>query len=181
MSSSYRGFDGLFSNQPRVECNRGFRTYLIFSAPPTGRVNDVINTDCWAQNDSTHGRVFVTFKRRFLTSSTRNQVNTCSLSLSVSLCLCLSVSLCYRSVCLSVCLSVSLSCLNLCLSVCLSLLSTLSVSPCCFPTSLFSPPPPPPLSIPIDGARDASSVGLLSTFSGPRHRLLNNTVAIHHE
>ena len=37
---------------------------------------DVIDsdTDCWAQNGGTHGRVFATFKRRFLTNRTRDGV-----------------------------------------------------------------------------------------------------------
>ena len=33
--------------------------------PHSGLVHDVTNTDCWAQNGSTHGRVLATFKRRF--------------------------------------------------------------------------------------------------------------------
>ena len=41
-----------------------------------GLVHDVTNTDCRAQNGSTHGRVFATFiQRRFLTNRTRNRAN----------------------------------------------------------------------------------------------------------
>ena len=37
-------------------------------------VHEVIHTDCWPQNGSTHGRVFANFKRRVLTDKTRNCV-----------------------------------------------------------------------------------------------------------
>ena len=40
-------------------------------------VHDVIDTECWAQNVSTHDHVFATFKRRFLTNGTRNGVKNC--------------------------------------------------------------------------------------------------------
>ena len=40
-------------------------------------VHDVTDTDCWAQNGSTHGRVFTTLKRRFLTNRRRNCIKTC--------------------------------------------------------------------------------------------------------
>ena len=37
-------------------------------------VHDVTDTDCRSQNGTTHGCVFVTFKRQFLTNQTINQL-----------------------------------------------------------------------------------------------------------
>ena len=45
----------------------------------TGFVYDVTVTDCWAQNGSTHGRVFATFRLRFSANRTRNREEHCSL------------------------------------------------------------------------------------------------------
>ena len=38
-----------------------FGTFVTHAGP----VCDVTDTDCWAQNGSTHGRVFMSFKRQF--------------------------------------------------------------------------------------------------------------------
>ena len=43
-------------------------------------VHYVTDTHCWAQNGSTHGRVFAASKRRFLTNWIRNRVKSCCLS-----------------------------------------------------------------------------------------------------
>ena len=43
-------------------------------ATHAGFTYDVTDTDRWAQNGRTHGRVCATFKRRFSTSRTRNRV-----------------------------------------------------------------------------------------------------------
>ena len=43
-------------------------------APYSGLVHDVTDTDCWAQNGSTHKHIFATFKCRVLTNRARNGV-----------------------------------------------------------------------------------------------------------
>ena len=50
------------------------RDVLHSFASHSSPVHDVTNIDCWAQNGSTHGRVFETYKRGFLTNRTRNVV-----------------------------------------------------------------------------------------------------------
>ena len=49
-----------------IEC---FATHL-------GLARNIIDTDCWAQHGRTNGRVFETFKHRFLTKRTRNPAKT---------------------------------------------------------------------------------------------------------
>ena len=56
------------------------RDVLHSFASHSGLVHDVTNTYCWAQNGSTHGRVFATYKRGFLTNRTRSVVKNCSVS-----------------------------------------------------------------------------------------------------
>lgn len=71
----------------------------------SGRVYDVADTVCRAQNGSTYGRNFETVGRRFLTIRTTNQLKNCCIWHLFSLCLlslCLSI---YLPICLSVCLS----------------------------------------------------------------------------
>ena len=41
------------------------------SATDSGLVRDVIDTDLWTQNGLSHGGVFTTFKRRFVTHNNR--------------------------------------------------------------------------------------------------------------
>ena len=38
-------------------------------------VHDVTDMDCWEQNGSTHGRVFATFKRQFLSNKQDQKSN----------------------------------------------------------------------------------------------------------
>ena len=51
-------------------------TYLMLFARHACLVYDVIDTGCWAQEDSTHGPVFAISENRLLTKRTRNPVKT---------------------------------------------------------------------------------------------------------
>ena len=58
-------------------------------ATHTDLAHDVTDTDCWARNDSTHGRCFVDFKHQFFqiisldsTNKTRNCVKNCCVLVS---------------------------------------------------------------------------------------------------
>ena len=42
--------------------------FNTFAATQFGLVYDISNIGCWTQNDNSHGRIFVTFKRGFLTN-----------------------------------------------------------------------------------------------------------------
>ena len=48
--------------------------YILLPLSQSSLVHDVTKTDCWAQNGSSHGHIFATFKRRFLTNRNRNRL-----------------------------------------------------------------------------------------------------------
>ena len=57
--------------------NRTVLTRDILDIFPQIPALSVIDTDCWAQNGITHGRVFASFKCRYLINRTTNRVKNC--------------------------------------------------------------------------------------------------------
>ena len=58
------------------------------SATHAGLVHEVTDTHCWAQNGSTHGHVFIIFRRRLLINRMRNWEKSCC----VNIFLCIPIS-----------------------------------------------------------------------------------------
>ena len=66
---------------PMKSRERWFCDVFDTLATHAGHVHDIIDTNCWAQNGSTHGHVFTAFEHRFWSScnEARSQVDSCCL------------------------------------------------------------------------------------------------------
>ena len=73
-SSGCSHVGSLLTNEEQKDLACDDYIFDIF-ATHAGLVYDVTDTDCWAQNGSTRGCVFATFKRRFLKIQTHKRFN----------------------------------------------------------------------------------------------------------
>ena len=70
-SSSYSNLSS--SGSSHVNSQKSWLVrYLIRFAPYSGLIDGVTATECWVQGGSTAGRIFATFKRRFVTNRFRS-------------------------------------------------------------------------------------------------------------